>query len=892
MALHPSFPKSPYEILNPAVRWFPADEALREKKYAELLPPLVAKIRQEVFDWRLRNYEGASATSKALLRWWFETEHVQTNAEGQQYRFQYYFCQREAVETIVYLYDVKKVKDKYDLLRYDSSEAVSPGMIEESWRRYVIKMATGSGKTKVLSLILAWAYFHKLYEADSGLARNFLLITPNIIVLDRIRTDFDGLKIFYQDPVLPDNGYEGQNWHDDFQLTLHIQDEVNVSSKYGNIFLTNIHRIYDAKDKTPSLDDEDLTDYFLGKKAVAKTNESQVDLGKIVRDIDELVILNDEAHHIHDPRMAWFKSIQDIHNKLLLKGGELSLQVDVTATPKRDNGAIFVQTVSDYPLVEAIYQNVVKHPILPDEQSRAKLVEIQSSDFTEKYREYIHLGYLEWKKVFEEHKKCGKKAVLFVMTDDTRNCDDVSAYLERMYPELKDAVLTIHTKDNGEIAETAKGKDKEELKRLRDDSNHIDGWDSRYKAIVSVLMLKEGWDVKNVTTIVGLRAYNSKANILPEQTLGRGLRRMYRGSDAEEYVSIIGTQAFMDFVESIKREGVDLDYRPMGEGTKPKSPIVVEIDTENVKKDREKLDIELPIMTPRIQREYKNLSGVDVSQIPGGLPVKQFNEYQQREIIFCTILDGKIVDKVMLDNNDLPDFSALVGFFTQQIMRELRLVSGFDVLFGKVKEYISGRLFATAPDFSSLNTYRNFSEPEVRNTIVEGFKKAVNDLTVLDKGDAEIKNYIKISKCRPFVVKDQGFLMPKKSLFNKIVGDSHFELEFASFLDSCDDVISYAKNYFGIGFRIDYKNHEGNISDYYPDFLVKINEGELWIVETKGVDDLDAVQKEKRLEQWCRDINALQPKVKCHALKVYSEDFQKYNPASFEQLIGLCSKRV
>jgi type III restriction enzyme len=168
----------------------------------------------------------------------------------------------------------------------------------------------------------------------------------------------------------------------------------------------------------------------------------------------------------------------------------------------------------------------------------------------------------------------------------------------------------------------------------------------------------------------------------------------------------------------------------------------------------------------------------------GGLPVKQFNEYQQREIIFCTILDGKIVDKVMLDNNDLPDFSALVGFFTQQIMRELRLVSGFDVLFGKVKEYISGRLFATAPDFSSLNTYRNFSEPEVRNTIVEGFKKAVNDLTVLDKGDAEIKNYIKISKCRPFVVKDQGFLM-QRILFNKLVGDSHFDGKFASFLDSC-----------------------------------------------------------------------------------------------------------
>ena len=68
-------------------------------------------------------------------------------------------------------------------------------------------------------------------------------------------------------------------------------------------------------------------------------------------------------------------------------------------------------------------------------------------------------------------------------------------------------------------------------------------------------MLKEGWDVKNVTTIVGLRAYTAKSNILPEQTLGRGLRRMYRGQpDVKEYVSVVGAPAFIDFVESIKQK--------------------------------------------------------------------------------------------------------------------------------------------------------------------------------------------------------------------------------------------------------------------------------------------------------------------------------------------------
>ena len=83
-------------------------------------------------------------------------------------------------------------------------------------------------------------------------------------------------------------------------------------------------------------------------------------------------------------------------------------------------------------------------------------------------------------------------------------------------------MLVIHTKQNGEISEVTSGKNKEELEKLRKHANEIDSTESPYKAIVSVLMLKEGWDVKNVTTIVGLRAYSSKAKILPEQTLGRG----------------------------------------------------------------------------------------------------------------------------------------------------------------------------------------------------------------------------------------------------------------------------------------------------------------------------------------------------------------------------------
>ena len=889
MALHKDFPKSPHAILNPDIRWFPADEALRESSYEKLLPPLVHELRKKIKAWRDNGYEGAADTSIALLNWWFNQEHLLPKSDGTMAKFQYYFAQQEAVESIIYLYDAINVKDKYDLLRFDSSGTVSAGMFDESWRRFVIKMATGTGKTKVMSLVLAWCYFHKLYEPDSDLARNFLLITPNIIVLDRIKTDFDGLRIFFEDPVLPPNGYsggfEGRNWHDDFQLTLHIQDNVNVIRKTGNIFLTNIHRVYAGNDVEPSADDEDTMDYFLGKRPTGTTTDSKVDLGDIVRDIDELVVLNDEAHHIHDPKMAWFKSIEDIHNRLKHKDRFLSLQVDMTATPKHNNGTIFVQTVSDYPLVEAISQNVVKHPVLPDSASRAKLGERQSSKYTEKYADYLNLGVEEWRNAYKEHEKLDKKAILFVMTDDTKNCDDVAEYLKATYPELKDAVLVIHTKNNGEISEAASGKKKEDLEKLRKQSNKIDNWDSPFKAIVSVMMLKEGWDVKNVTTIVGLRPYSAESNILPEQTLGRGLRKMYPGYDTEEYVSVVGTDAFMDFVESIKSEGVELERKAMGEGTKPKTPIIVEIDNKNTKKDIDNLDIKIPVLTPRVYREYKNLSSLDTGHfVHKKVEYKTFSSEEQREIVFKDITTGEINHTTILDSGAVTDYRSVVGYFTRVIMKDLRLVSGYDVLYGKVKYFIQDELFEQPVDLDSLNTLRNLSDLEAGKTLVETFKKQINALTVQDKGDAEIHDTIKLRKTRPFVVKEQGYIVPKKSIFNKIIGDSNLELQFAVFLEDCDDIISYVKNYMAVHFKIDYVNAKGEISNYYPDFIVKKSAKEVFIVETKGLEDLDVPLKMERLKLWCVDINKAQSEIRYDYVFVDEESFDKFKPKSFEEL--------
>lgn len=885
MPLHPDFPIDPYVVLDPSIRWYPGDSMLAEMGYEMLLPPLVHKVRQGVKAWRDSGYQSTSATTRALLNHWFRSEHLLPGADGAVRPFQWFFAQREAVESAIWLYEIERSRDPYALLKHDSSGRVSKGMFPEDWPRYVMKMATGAGKTKVMSLLIAWCYFHKRYEPDSELSTNFLLLAPNIIVLDRLLVDFDGLSIFHEDPILPPNGYEGQNWQDDFQITLHVQDQIGHVSDTGNIFLSNIHRVYEG-DNPPTLEDANTTDYFLGKKPTGKTTDSQVDLGVIVRDVPDLVILNDEAHHIHDPQMAWFRNIEDIALRLRQKGSNLSAQFDLAATPKHDGGGIFVQTISDYPLVEAIRQGVVKTPVLPDEASRGKLRERKSAKFTEQYGDYLHLGYLEWKKVYEELLPTGKKSVLFVMTDDTRNCDEVASYLETRYPELAKAVLVIHTKNNGEISEASGGKSKEELDRLRKLSRTIDEPGNPYKAIVSVMVLREGWDVQNVVAIVGLRPFTSSSKILPEQTLGRGLRRMFRDEAVQEKVSVVGTEAFMDFVESIKVEGVELEYEPMGERTGPKSPIVVEVDRDNKKKDIDKLDIELPVLAPRIYREYKNLNDLDVKALPHKRVVlSTFTPEQQREIIFRDINTDEESHTTVMDTVLEPNYQNVVGFFARSIMRDLRLVGGFDVLFGKIKEFIETELFDKSVDLEDLNVLRNLSEPEATRTLIETLKAGINALTVQDRGTTEIRDTIKLSRTRPYLVKDQAYIAPKKSVFNKIVGDSHYELEFASFLDGCDDIVSFVKNSQSTIFRIEYRNADGSIANYIPDFIVKRTEVEIWIIETKGREDLDDPLKWERLQQWCADATAHDGKRSFHALFVREEDWDAHRPNHFGQLV-------
>ncbi|MCU0286330.1 MAG: DEAD/DEAH box helicase family protein, partial [Acidobacteria bacterium] len=774
-------------------------------------------------------------------------------------------------ESIIYLYEKAGALDKYHLMKFDSSNRISTGMFMETWPRYVIKMATGSGKTKVMGLALVWSYFHKLYESNSPLSKNFLIIAPNIIVLNRLLKDFGNQRIFREDPLIPDNGFAGRDWKNDFQMVLHIQDDLKPITGAGNLFLTNIHRVYFQENDELTVEEE-----FLGPKPKPDADTSRgLDLGMLLRGgkLQDLLIMNDEAHHIHDANMQWFKCIEEINNKLKLKfNGGLALQVDFTATPRHSKGEIFVQAICDYPLVEAIRHNVVKSPVLPDEASRNKLTEHDSDDFTERFRDYIHLGYLEWKQQFDDLHKI-KTPILFIMTTDTQEADRVSRYIQEQYPELKDNVLTIHTNNSGEIKETTPGKrDKEELERLRKAADEIDSDLSPYRAVVSVLMLREGWDVKNVTTIVGLRPYKSPAKILPEQTLGRGLRKMF-SLDIKEELVVVGTSAFIEFVEELKTEGVTFQTRPMGISGAALNPLIIEVDRDNPRKDLNMLDIEIPLLSPRIYRDYKSLERIDIEKMDA--PPLKYNTYTEEELkkIVFKDIDDKISHTTVF-SGILPDYKNVLAFLTRNILKESRLVSGFDLLYPRVQAFIEQKLFGEPIPLDSSQTIRNLSEVEVTRTIYTTFKKAIDHLTVSDKGTAETRSYMRLLHTKPVVMENREFMRPKKSIFNKIVADNKYELQFANFLDTCPEVISFAKNHTGIYFKIEYQGEDNNIHEYFPDFFVKTDKG-IFIIETKGREDVNDRRKIHRLRQWCADVNALNPGQTFIPLYVKQEDFEK-----------------
>jgi len=875
-------PKSPYEIINPKDRWIPANN-LSEKELSQVVPPLVKKIRNKVSVWRDTGYQGCSKTTKSLLKWWFIEERA---------GFKYYFAQREAVETVIYLFEKALIRDKEELYEnYNSFSELTLKHFSENWLRLVTKMATGSGKTKVVSLLILWSYFNKIYEENNDLSSNFLIIAPNIIVLDRLRTDFENLLIFRNDPCLPEDNYEGFNFKSDFlnNVEIHIQKQSKINKKDGNIFLTNIQQIYTYREKNASINDEDLTEFFFGKKVKSELSKD-IDLLKLIKQVDDLIIINDEAHHINDDKQSWYKTIENIHNTLFQRNLKLSMQLDFTATPKHKDSSIFVQTVSDYPLTEAIFQNIVKKIEVPNKHSRDKsLQEYPSTKFSEKWRDYIDLGYQEWKKSYNFHQKKKKKATLFIMTDDTVNCDDVAKFLERTYDDLKGQILVIHTKNNGDLYEKSSDlssmKNQDELKKLRYNANTIDDMNNPYKVIVSVLMLKEGWDVNNVTVVVGLRPY-TKPKILPEQTLGRGLRKMYRDANLDERLSVIGTPNFMEFASELNKEGVNIKEIEMGKDAENEFYISSELKED--RNEIEELDIEFPQIIEDIIRNEEKIRLINPDNFKfTEIEYKNIDLLKKEKIIWEYSVGKEVSRESEFEKQYSLDVYNILSALVKEIMENCRLKKGlgFEIICEKTQQFIENNLFGKKIIFDDDLTKANLCSIEARRVITETLTKEILKVIVDEKSEAKISKRIKFSEDKNKRIKNFEktiYFEPKKSVYNRHFLANSFEEEVNIYLESLPDVISCIKNMEYI--KIPYQDHNNIWRQYVPDFFVKTQDGNICIIETKGGEYIDDPIKKNALEKKIAEVNLIQKDIKYSSLYVLDNKFRKMDnkPSTFE----------
>jgi type III restriction enzyme len=827
--------------------------------------PCVPALREAVKAWKTGGYKGVTETTRILLNHWFYTDHRLPTGLP----FKYHSSQQEAIETLLFVWEYEKIRTRKGLLeRYaqDLRDLRLPPY--DDFARYCIKMATGSGKTKVMALAVAWQFLNATREQEpvaSDYAKTFLVLAPNVIVFERLKTDFSGGRIFRTDPIIPKE--LGIFW--DFDCVM--RGEAEKAHSEGTLFLTNIQQFYDRPDRSNQDEPEEMT-AVLGSQPPARKLEL-ADFGdRIALRAGKLLVINDEAHHTHEEDNEWNKVIRALHGKT-----PLAAQLDFSATPRFQKGAIFPWTISDYPLKQAIVDGIVKRPM----KGIARITEAKSDIASVKYRAYLSAGVERWREYRDELKALKKKPVLFIMMNSTDDAEDVADWLRTTYPAEfgNDKTQVIHTDKSGEIS-------KKDLDVARMAVRVVDDEKSPINSIVSVLMLREGWDVQNVTVVVGLRPYTAKANILPEQTIGRGLRLMFRDlpTGYTERVDIIGNKAFLDFVDDLEKlEDLKLDTFELG---KDKLRIVTIIPLE----DRKEFDIGLPVLTPSLIRKKslaEEIAGLDVMGfqsivLPMGEddPRSKTFTYEGYDII--------TLKKEVEREYTIPEpqtAQEVIGYYARRIAEAVKLPAQFAALAPKVREFFELKAFGHPVDLSDAVIVKAMGTPVAHYVCVDVFKKALQALTIEEQTPQLLEPARMLSSCPPFPW-SRPVWEGRKCIFNLVPCDNDFEREFAKFLDNATDVEAFSKLPRAFGFTVEYTDTAMNLRNYEPDFVAADKSGTHWLLESKGQENVDVLRKDVAAARWCENATKLTGQ-QWKYVKVPQKDFEALQPSRLADLAAL-----
>ena len=814
----------------------------------------VTKLRDAVGEWRASGYAGASETTKTLFRWWF----LEGAGPGGR-SFKPYFAQREAVETIVYLLEVNKGLSTRTLIE-DFHQIIDTGkgsgeikfvhvdgelrlnhpsigsgipLPAEDVKRYAVKAATGSGKTVIMALYIAWSYFHSTREAESEQAHNFLVVAPNVIVFERLKVDFANAAVFRELKLVP------PGWSLDLKVLLR-GDSLEPTGR-GNLIVTNIQQLYDNR---TTWKPKNAVERILGK-AVVKGGADGRPMIDRVKSMQKLAVLNDEAHHVHEPDLQWNQIITQLHDSAT---GGLRSWLDFSATPRFGSGAYFPWVISDYPLAQAVEDRVVKVPILvrtnpekPKGEKKKVKAKITASD----YSNWIRIG-IERLKNHEKVSKGvpGAKPVMFIMCENVNHAEGVGALLldkKHGFGFKENEVLVIHTKGKGDIRDS-------DLDELRRQSRLIDEQNSPIRVVVSVLILREGWDVRNITVVLGLRPANSKNEILPEQAIGRGLRLM-KSVRGRQILEVIGTPSFEDLLGGLEEEGVYIT-------STDKPPVAVRIEPID---EQRKFDIAIPRTGPTIKRDTKDLGKMDPSKIPAVFSEEEITGALARlRVDFFDIVSGRKLGTKNINLGPPPLSGEVVASIVNKAIAMAKVTEQFAVLYPVVKKYLSEYAFGISIDLDVENVRRLLADPEYETPLVEVIASAIGRAVTKTTEIRLEPNPFKLSETESFIWRRQT-AKAEKTIFNLMATYNNFESDFGKFLDKQADVLAFAAlaEQF-TKFNVSYLKPSGALGLYYPDWVVKQKFGKeirYWIIETKGQVHDGVIQKDAAIVDWCKRVS-------------------------------------
>jgi type III restriction enzyme len=388
---------------------------------------LVNNLREKVDEWRDEDYSGVTNTTRELLYYWFFNDH---RIENQS--FNYWFCQREAVETLIYLFEVKGYDDlhpvikdyaenfqmdlfrkavefsedlegKRKIVRYfpELEQVGEQELPEKGLLRYAFKMATGSGKTYAMALIIVWSYFNRVIERDTRYSDNFLIIAPNIIVYERLAKDFANNKIFYSLPLIP------PPWKPFWNIKVTLREDESPLQPSGNLIVNNIQQLYESRRQEWA--PVSIVDDILGRKPQKDLTKSPEFLIDKIKKLNKLLVINDEAHHVHDEDLEWHKTLMSIYKSL---PDGINLWLDFSATPKTQTGTYYPWIVVDYPLAQAIEDRIVEAPLIVHQEDRKDPENINRENVIQKYGDWITAALERWKEHYKVYCSVGKKPVL------------------------------------------------------------------------------------------------------------------------------------------------------------------------------------------------------------------------------------------------------------------------------------------------------------------------------------------------------------------------------------------------------------------------------------------------------------------------------------------------